>query len=70
MANISIGLIAALNDVCPDVVRRAEVEGAIPKARRSPGGHRRWDVSQLEAIRQGLARRKPAEPSTIEKGSR
>jgi DNA-binding transcriptional MerR regulator len=66
MADIVIGAVAALIHVSSDLLRRAEREGAIPKAHRSPRGHRRWDVSQLEAIRSGLARRRP-DPQAVER---
>jgi DNA-binding transcriptional MerR regulator len=58
MASLDVRAVAALHNVSPDVVRRAERDGFIPRAARTPGGHRRWDVSQLEEIRAGLSRRR------------
>lgn len=51
---LSPGSIAALVPCSTHAVLRAEKNGTIPAALRTPGGHRRWPSSALETIQLAL----------------
>lgn len=52
--HLSITAISMLVGRSGDVLRRAERLGLIPRADRTAGGHRRWRVEDLPAIRRAL----------------
>jgi DNA-binding transcriptional MerR regulator len=59
--HLSITAISMLVGKSGDVLRRAERLGLIPRADRTVGGHRRWRVEDLPAIRRALLRERGTE---------
>ena len=55
MASIRTNAAAALLGVSPNTLRSWERRFGYPEARRSEGGHRQFELAQLEALRQALA---------------
>lgn len=53
-APVSIGQAASLLGVTPNTVRRWEDEGKITST-RTPGGQRRFEMSEIERVRTGAA---------------
>jgi DNA-binding transcriptional MerR regulator len=53
---LTINAVATMLHVSVDFIRRAERLGLIPRASRTPGGHRRWSPSDLDFIRAALTR--------------
>lgn len=69
---LTINAVAALLGISPDLLRRAERSGLIPRAARSPGGHRRYELADVDPIRRALeaAHRRRAAARSLEGSER
>ena len=50
LRKITIGSLATRFGVSCESLRNWERQGLIPPSRRTPGGHRRYDLSHVEAL--------------------